>query len=87
MRNLEKGKLAKAMVEEVTSYEGALEVWELDLGSFDSVKAFAARCAALDRLDMLVENAGIATQDWVLTKDGWESTCVLFRRKGWRERR
>ena len=46
MRNLEKGKLAKAMVEEVTSYEGALEVWELDLGSFDSVKAFAARCAA-----------------------------------------
>lgn len=79
VRNTDKGKLAAAMVEEVTLFKG-VEVWELDLGSFDSVKSFAARCAALDRLDILVENAGIATEEWVVTKDGWESTYVLLDR-------
>ena len=37
------------------------EVWALDLASYDSVKAFAKRALAeLDRIDALIENAGVA---------------------------
>lgn len=52
-----------------------VEVWQLDLASFSSVKAFAARAEAeLHRLDILVENAGVVMHDWTTTPDGWETT-------------
>lgn len=55
--------------------ETKLEVWELDLANFKSVKAFAERCLReLDRLDVLLENAAIATGKWTTTVDGWEVT-------------
>ncbi len=39
----------------------AVDVWELDLGSYASVRAFASRAEQeLDRLDVLVDNASIA---------------------------
>ena len=41
-----------------------MEVWELDLGSYASVKAFADRANGLKRLDVLLENAGVATRNW-----------------------
>ncbi|KAH8919130.1 NAD(P)-binding protein [Atractiella rhizophila] len=50
-----------------------MEVWKLDLESFDSVKAFVTRANThLDRLDILVGNAG-KVGDKVVTGDGWES--------------
>ncbi|KIM23281.1 hypothetical protein M408DRAFT_27972 [Serendipita vermifera MAFF 305830] len=56
--------------------ETKLEVWELDLASFKSVKAFAERCINdLDRLDVLLNNAAIAIARWTTTADGWETTC------------
>lgn len=55
--------------------ETKLEVWELDLASFKSVKAFAERCINdLDRLDVLLNNAAIAIARWTTTADGWETT-------------
>lgn len=38
---------------------GAVEVWKLDLGSYDSIIAFADRAKKLDRLDLAILNAGI----------------------------
>ncbi|KXJ85748.1 hypothetical protein Micbo1qcDRAFT_153852 [Microdochium bolleyi] len=39
-----------------------IEVWQLDMDSYASVKAFAGRCASdLDRLDGVLANAGIMT--------------------------
>ncbi len=39
---------------------GRVEVWDLDLSSYASVQAFAARANGLERVDALCENAGVA---------------------------
>jgi retinol dehydrogenase-12 len=75
-RSLEKGEAAKKTIEEETKREGVLEVWQLDLASYASVKEFAARANELERLDILVENAGIATQVYNLAEDN-ESTITV----------
>lgn len=58
-RSTEKGEAAKRDIEESTKRSGVVEVWQLDLQSYDSVKAFAKRAESLERLDAIVENAGI----------------------------
>ena len=50
---------------------------DVDLGSFASVAAFAKRCASqLDRVDAVVENAGLATGIYT-TLEGHESTITV----------
>lgn len=63
-RSLEKGEEAKKDIEKSTSRTGAVEVWQLDLGNYDSVKRFAERAKTLQRVDAVVENAGIMTQEF-----------------------
>jgi len=75
VRTLEKGEQAKKDVEESTNRLNVVEVWKLDLSSFQSVKDFAARAQKLDRIDVLLENAGIVTTKWVVT-EGHESTIT-----------
>lgn len=60
VRNTEAGEAAKGYIESATHCAPkTIEVWPLDLGSFESVKAFAQRAARdLDRIDILCENAG-----------------------------
>lgn len=54
-----------------------VKVWQLDLGSYDSVVAFAEKCEKeLDRLDIVLENAGIATEKYELAEDN-ESTITV----------
>jgi retinol dehydrogenase-12 len=43
-----------------------VEEWELDLASYASVKANAAKLYGLERLDVLVENARILTYQFKL---------------------
>lgn len=50
-------------------------MWHLDLGSYESVKGFAKKAEGLDRLDSVVENAGIATTEWSVMEDN-ESTIT-----------
>lgn len=38
---------------------GAIEVWKLDLSSYDSILAFVDRAKTLERLDLAILNAGI----------------------------
>jgi retinol dehydrogenase 12 len=86
-RNQVKGSEAVEDIVKSTGVSaGTVETWELDLANFDSVKAFAARgkilkaCwlmiveKELGRLDILVENAGIAIDKFHSSKDGWEET-------------
>ena len=76
VRNLEKGETAKQSI--LTSEKKTLdvvEVWKLDLGDYQSVKEFAARAQGLERLDIVVENAGILTQKWSMMGDN-ESTIT-----------
>lgn len=64
-RTVSKGEEAKADIAKTNSGSSTvIEVWELDLGSYASVKAFAKKAEGLDRLDVLVENAGMATNNF-----------------------
>jgi NAD(P)-dependent dehydrogenase (short-subunit alcohol dehydrogenase family) len=74
-RNLEKGEAAKKEIESSTG-RNVVEVWQLDLSSYESVKQFAKRAQGLDRLDILLENAGINTTSFKLAEDN-ESTITV----------
>lgn len=76
VRDIKKGEEAAKQVEEAvpTDSNTKVEVWELDLSSFRSVQAFAKRMNGLERLDILLENAGVASFNWTLTEDKFEQT-------------
>ena len=75
VRTLSKGEAAKESIESSTNRKGVVEVWQLDLASYESVKDFARKVQTLDRLDALVENAGIATTKYSVLEDN-ESTIT-----------
>jgi NAD(P)-dependent dehydrogenase (short-subunit alcohol dehydrogenase family) len=72
VRNLEKGKQAAARITEATP--GAeVELQELDLTSLESVRSAAAELrSAHDRIDLLINNAGVMYTPKSTTKDGFE---------------
>lgn len=79
VRSLEKGEAAKQSILSLhagtASSENApsVEVWKLDMADFSSVVQFAERCEKeLERLDVFLANAGVASESWAVTKDGWE---------------
>ena len=78
VRNLEKGEAAKRSIEESTSRKGVVEVWQLDLSSYESVKQFVKKAEGLKRLDAVIENAGIATDVFTVSEDN-ESTITTVR--------
>ena len=67
-RTLSKGEAAKKDVEASENRPGVCQVWELDLSSYENVKAFARRVESLPRLDVVVENAGIAQGQFALAE-------------------
>jgi retinol dehydrogenase 12 len=75
-RSIEKGEAAKRSIEETTKREKVVEVWQVDLSSYESVKSFCARAQELDRLDIVVENAGIAMPRFE-EAEGMESTITV----------
>lgn len=71
VRSVEKGEIAKNDIVESTQCDpDIIEVWKLDLSSYESVKDFAERATkALDRIDVLLENAGVALVRWDWVED------------------
>ena len=76
MRALRKGEEAKAKIEAETGVKGVAEVWHLDLASYDSVKEFAEKVNKLERVDALIENAGVAMAEWMIA-EGLETTLTV----------
>ncbi|KAI8167145.1 hypothetical protein K4K49_008042 [Colletotrichum sp. SAR 10_70] len=68
VRSIPKGKEALTRLEEATGTKGVVEVWELDLSSYATVHKFAKQACSLERLDVLVNNAGVMTYDFVLAE-------------------
>ncbi|KAF5363619.1 hypothetical protein D9756_000110 [Leucocoprinus leucothites] len=67
------GEAAIQRLEMATGYNKA-ELWLIDLAEFSSVKEFADRASKeLERLDIVVLNAAIATLKYSVTKDSWET--------------
>lgn len=77
VRNTAKGEAARASIEQSTGRTGVVEVWELDLARYASVRAFAARAAReLPRLDAVVANAALLTQRFAVAEDN-EATITV----------
>ena len=75
-RTPSKGEDAKNSIEESSGRRGVVEVFPLDLNSYASVKAFVEKCQSLDRIDAMVENAGVSTAKWNITENN-ESTITV----------
>ncbi|MCJ1474618.1 hypothetical protein MMC13_003278 [Lambiella insularis] len=77
VRSVAKGNNAAANISLSTDTDPSrVEVWHLDLSNFESVKNFAAQIKELDRLDAVIQNAGILTNNFVLS-EGMESTVTV----------
>lgn len=68
IRNASKGEAAKKSIEDSTQRSGVVEVWPLDLSSYESVKQFAKQAQTLPRLDVLLENAGVQQKNFTTTE-------------------
>ena len=72
VRDTSKGEKAAAQIRESVP-AAKLEVRELDLGSLDSVRAFGASFRAdYDKLDLLINNAGVMAAPQAQTADGFD---------------
>ena len=77
VRSVAKGEAAKADLEkEYKRATEVVEVWKLDYASYASCKAFARLAAQLDRLDAVVLNAGIATEQFEILEDNESQVTV-----------
>ncbi len=55
-----------------------IEVWELDMDSYESIMAFGRRVQALDRLDIVMLNAGVKKPEYTQnTLTGHETTIQV----------
>ena len=75
VRTLEKGEKAKNAIEKSTKREDVVEVWHIDMSNYASVKNFVKKAEALDRLDAVIANAGIAATRYELFEEN-ESTIT-----------
>jgi len=77
-RSISKGEAAaRDITSSLKLKENVVEVWEIDMANWDSIKKFVKRAEGLERLDVVVENAGIARSEFVLTEEGWESGVAV----------
>lgn len=77
VRNLDKGNAAKKEIQTTAAPGTEIQVWEIDMASYASVKAFAARMAAeLDRVDIFHANAGLVCTQFTTAEDNETSITV-----------
>jgi retinol dehydrogenase 12 len=76
VRSVEKGESAKREIAfSLRVSLDVMEVWKMDLTDYDSIKAFAERCNSLERLDAVVENAGLANLKFEMA-GGYEASIT-----------
>ncbi|KAL4916377.1 hypothetical protein BDW62DRAFT_218736 [Aspergillus aurantiobrunneus] len=67
VRNETKGKEAAAKLQSVNPTT-KIEVWLLDMLSYDSVQTFVQHCNKLDRIDFIILNAGVVSGQFTLNE-------------------
>ncbi|MCJ1349909.1 hypothetical protein MMC31_008152 [Peltigera leucophlebia] len=71
VRSLQKGEAAKTQLQ--TNHPDCdIQVWELDQDKFASINAFRKRAQTLDRLDIVILNAGVMKKKFVRSSSGHE---------------
>jgi NAD(P)-dependent dehydrogenase (short-subunit alcohol dehydrogenase family) len=76
-RDLRKGESTKAALEARLGRKGQLEVWKLDMMSYDSVESFVDRANELEHLDIVVLNAGTWRVAFHQSQYGWEEDIQI----------
>lgn len=78
VRNLDKGHDAKHDIEATTKCrKDVIQVWKIDMSSYESVKKFAAKVEAeLDRVDIFIANAGVARLKYGIVEDNEENITI-----------
>lgn len=77
VRRMAAGEAAKADIERSTGRTGVVEVWELDLASFESIRGFGERVSReLERVDGVIANAGVWMDRWEMV-GGWERSVMV----------
>lgn len=71
-RDLKKGESTKNELAKRLGRDDQLEVWELDMMSYDSVCAFAELANGLEHLDIAILNAGTHRSSYHTSDKGWE---------------
>ncbi len=70
VRSESKGEAAKKEILASTKQpDSTIEIWQLDMNSYDSIKAFARRVNQLPRIDGVLANAGIMTTQFSLSEN------------------
>jgi NAD(P)-dependent dehydrogenase (short-subunit alcohol dehydrogenase family) len=60
VRTISKGEAAaENILASTKATKNTVEVWQLDLSDYESIKRFAKRVEGLERLDAVIQNAGI----------------------------
>lgn len=78
VRTTSKGEAAKQDIESKTGRKGVVEVWQLDMLDYASIKAFADRATQeIHRLDYAILNAGVMPATFEQSKYGWETTLQV----------
>lgn len=77
VRTLSKGEAAaENILSSTRATKNTVEVWHLDLGDYDSIRAFGARLKTLDRLDAVIQNAGTLTTQFKMDKGSGLETHI-----------
>lgn len=76
VRSVKKGEDAKASIETSTNRKNVIEVWQVDMSNYNSIKDFAAKCGSLDRLDVVIANAGVLRNTYE-ESEGTEITITV----------
>ncbi|KAJ6111763.1 hypothetical protein N7523_007824 [Penicillium sp. IBT 18751x] len=72
-RSLERGHCTKQALEKYTNRPGVVQIWELEMSSFQSVQKFARRVNdELKRVDIALLNAGLWNREYTKSPEGWE---------------
>ncbi|KAF5976400.1 alcohol dehydrogenase [Fusarium bulbicola] len=79
VRSLDKGEAARKELLQLTKRAPeSVEVWHLDMASYESVKSFSARAMAeLPAIDVVLANAGLATSDKFSMAEDNERTITV----------
>jgi NAD(P)-dependent dehydrogenase (short-subunit alcohol dehydrogenase family) len=76
-RTVDKGQAAKDAIEAKVGKREIVEVWQLEMGSYESIKSIVEKAKGLERLDIVVLNAGVMTKDYRVSEYGWETTLQI----------
>ncbi|GAD91498.1 short-chain dehydrogenase, putative [Paecilomyces variotii No. 5] len=78
VRDLKKGERAKSLIEERTGVKDRIDVWQLDMNSYQSIREFAVRADATDiSVDIALLNAGVYSVNYRQSPYGWEETLQV----------